>query len=211
MSSAGRGIRRGGPDDVYSTAPWCVDRLLEAWTPSGGLWLEPGAGSGAIIRAVNARRSDVTWHAVETRATCRPELEALGATVTIADFLAEDRPEWSACSVVIGNPPFHSAFEFVERSLAVAPDAEVCLLLRLAFMASESRCSFLRANPPSVYVLPNRPSFTPDGKTDSADYGWFVFGDVSRKFGPGGWGELRVLASTPKEQRRPAAARRRAA
>lgn len=33
----------------------------------------------------------------------------------------------------------------------------------------------MRANPPSLFVTPKRPSFT-NGGTDSADYAWFVWG-----------------------------------
>ena len=54
----------------------------------------------------------------------------------------------------------------------------------------------MRAQEPDVYVLPNRPSFTGHG-TDSCEYAWFVFG-ASR---PKPRGLVRVLATTPKEQR----------
>lgn len=64
MSATGRSdVRR--LDDFYATPAWCVRRLLEGVNPPGGLWLEPCAGDGAIIRAVEEMRADVKWHAVE--------------------------------------------------------------------------------------------------------------------------------------------------
>jgi hypothetical protein len=46
----GSGVRT--PDDAYETPAWCVQRLLEKLQLPGGNWLEPGAGDGAIIKAV---------------------------------------------------------------------------------------------------------------------------------------------------------------
>lgn len=196
VSSTGRGPRLGGPDDFFQTPSWCVDRLLEAWHPPGGFWLEPGAGEGAIMRAVDARRDDVTWAAIESRAQCLPTLSAITKYVEIADFLTCRLPDQvGTIAAVLGNPPFNQAFDFVRRAREIAPEAQVCMLLRIAFLATETRADFMREYPPDVYVLPNRPSFTPDGKTDSADYAWF-------NWRPGAViGGLRVLASTPKSDR----------
>jgi hypothetical protein len=194
MSSTGRGPRLGGEDDFYVTPSWCVCRLLEAWKPPGGTWLEPSAGNGAIIRAALSVRSDVSFVAVELREEERAGLGLIAKT-TIGDFL---KTEGSGhCSVVIGNPPFSLAMEFIEKARKVAPEAEVCMLLRLNFVGSETRSPFMRAHPPDLYLLPNRPSFT-GGKTDSIEYAWFVW--PSRE--PRSSGAFRVLASTPKEERK---------
>lgn len=198
MSATGRGPRLGGPEDYYATPSWAVDRLLEAWHPPGGLWVEPSAGDGAIIRAVNARRSDVEWAALEIREECFDVLSGLtNRGVAICDFLY-DQPTgnlWKA-SVVIGNPPYSLAFEFIKEAQARCPDAVVCFLLRLNFAASGERADFMRRQKPSVYVLPNRPVFAKnkDGKWsgDSCEYAWFVFD---------GKGTFRVLGTTPKAER----------
>ena len=75
MSSTNRGGKRQDLD-VYPTPAWVVDRLLEVVDFPGGRWLEPCAGDGAIMRAVNAWRADVRWDACELRAECTPALDA---------------------------------------------------------------------------------------------------------------------------------------
>jgi len=75
MSATGRGRERD-EHDFYETPAWCVHRLLEA-VPQlpGGAWLEPCAGKGAIIRAVNEVRKDpIHWTAVEIDPSHRDDL-----------------------------------------------------------------------------------------------------------------------------------------
>lgn len=174
MSSTDRGNQRS-PADFYATPAWCVQRLLEVAQLPGGLWLEPAAGDGAIVRAVTRR--DVSWHLRELREEERPALErsAPGAKVFIGDFL--EAVESGALagqrySVAITNPPFRLAQEFVDACLTCAD--HVVMLLRLNFLASKARWKFMSSHTPDVYVLPSRPSFT-GGGTDSIEYAWFVW------------------------------------
>jgi hypothetical protein len=87
------------------------------------------------------------------------------------DALTESSTLWAA-DVIIMNPPYKLAMEFVEHAIESA-GVTVCLL-RLAFLASQKRAAFWREHPADVYVLPKRPSFT-GGGTDSTDYAWFVW------------------------------------
>ena len=203
MSSTGRGERLGGPEDFYQTPAWAVRRLLETWKPAGGLWLEPGAGNGAIIKAANSVRSDVEWLAVEIREAEEEGLQHVARTVVMGDFLDRSLPlpDTSRVSVVLGNPPFSLAQAFIERSRELCPVAEIVMLLRLNYIGSEDRADFMRTNLPSLRILPNRASFLPVpgkvGKVDSIEYAWF------------GWrpdkadaGAFWLLESTPKEERR---------
>jgi hypothetical protein len=200
VSVAGHGPRRGGPDDFYETPAWCVARLLEAWRPRAGAILEPAAGDGAIIRAASGLERE--WTAVECRATAAPALGATGAGIVIADFLSWEPPSMrllETVTTVWTNPPFKDAEAFIRRSALIFPDADLVFLVRLGFLASEGRLALWRdLGAPDVYVLPNRPSFTPDGGTDSADYAWIVLpGEERRKEGT-----FKVLASTPVSVRR---------
>lgn len=198
LSSTGRGQRLGGAEDFYRSPSWTVRRLLEDYKPRGGLWLEPGAGAGNVIRAVNSVRSDVRWRAIEIRREEQARLESLGARVSIGDFL-----EWHPASaadgeeivVVAGNPPFNRAQDFIDHARRVAPNADVVLQLRLNFVGSEERADFMRRCPPDIYTLPNRPSYYLR-LTDSIEYGWLVWPPGERSAGT-----FRVLASTPIEER----------
>lgn len=196
MSSTNRGSQRS-PADYYPTPGWCVDRLLEAAALPGGLWLEPCAGEGDIVSAVKATRPDVRWAMNELRAECRGTLRGLSGDedrVHIGDIADWQAPEGAA--VAITNPPFRVAMDVVQWCLAHAEVA--VLLLRLNFVGSVKRADFMRAHPPDIYVLPNRPSFTGKG-TDSVEYAWFVWDQRRPK---AAHGRLQVLATTPSSERR---------
>jgi predicted RNA methylase len=203
MSSTNRGGKRSPADD-YPTPAWCVHRFMEEESVqdlfSGcSEWLEPGAGDGAIIQAVNYPA--VNWTALELRQEClQPLTEAVGktGTVIIGDFLSGSHPYPQAkYDVAIGNPPYRLAEAFVQKSLELADT--VAFLLRLNFLASARRNAFMRSRTPDVYVLPNRPSFSSDGATDSPEYGWFVWSLEAVKSGRPA--RLRILKTTPKEER----------
>lgn len=160
-------------------------------------WLEPCAGDGQIIRAANehlAQRanSNVRWHAVELRQECEPVLQALANPVVIGDFLKVVPARYD---VIITNPPFSLAEEFVRACLPIA--GHVAMLLRVGWM--ERRDALLRDHPADLWVLPDRPVFgrNKHGKvaSDAAMYGWF-------HWYPGAEGRIRHLARTPKEVRK---------
>lgn len=205
MSSTKRGGQRSEADN-YPTPEWVPHRLLEDEFAKqhlpGGRWLEPGAGDGAIVLSVNKVRSDIVWTALEYREECRGVLEkavGLNGTVLIEDYIVppENTQLATDYAVAIGNPPFHLAGEFIARSLVVA--RVVVLLLRVNYLASGQRSTFMREYTPDVYVLPNRPSFRGVG-TDSPEYAWFMW-TQSR---PRPCGGLRILDTTPKEVRKAA-------
>lgn len=188
MSATNRSAVRH-PDDFYETPAWCVHRLLEAVELPFSRWLEPSAGAGAIRSAVDAFvwRSLVTWTELD--------INPRRAGIIQEDFLSArfDR----GFDVVIGNPPFRLAEDFVRRAVGLAP--VVAFLLRLNWLASAKRADWLQKHTPSIYVLPNRPSFTGKG-TDATDYAWFVWGTEPGHvdYGP----TVKILATTPASERR---------
>ena len=171
MSATGRGGERVEAD--YYPTP-------------GGAWLEPCVGDGAIVRAVGDRArslSPIAW----TTYDIRPD----SCAQNIKDFLSVQPLATPWGSVCLTNPPYSLAMEFVQHAMKHAN--VVAMLLRLNFLGSEGRAEFFRAHPPSVYVLPNRPSFV-NGRTDACEYAWFVWGLHPTP-------EIRVLATTPKSER----------
>lgn len=175
-NAAGHGPRGGGGVDFFPTPAWSGRAILGAVDLPGGIWEEPSAGSAAICRAVDGVRSDVRWIGCEVRDVLPLSPFAPG-DLRIGDFLnpatVAGLPE---PDVILGNPPYSHALAFAARCLEVAAGrAWVLLLLRLAFLETEERASFLRRNPPDVYPLSRRPSFTGDGHTDGAAAAWFVW------------------------------------
>ena len=98
--------------------------------------------------------------------------------------------------MIITNPPYWLAFDFVLASLSRA--RFVAMLLRLNFLSSESRSALMRVDAPDVYVLPNRPSFVASGQTDSIEYAWFVWPEERGRRS----GRVQVLATTSAVERR---------
>lgn len=193
MSSTNRAaVRR--PADYYPTPPWCTALLLEELDLPGGRWLEPCSGNGDIVRTVSSLRDDVTWHTGDIR----PEGRSVADHPKVArhaegDFLSMTPPE-VPYDVLLTNPPYSLAMEFVQHGLLMAD--HVVMLLRLNFLASGRRAAFMRAHTPSVYVLPNRPSFTGKG-TDSIEYAWLHWRRVE-----GGPAQVRVLRAVSAGERR---------
>jgi hypothetical protein len=182
MSSTNRGAERH-PDDFYETPGWCVKALLKACPLPSGVWLEPAYGTGAIVKAATeAHKGYIDWFVndLNIRWLDDPKISYYNYKYD-AEGLSGD----GLCDVVITNPPYNQAMEFVQG--AMKDGKVVVMLLRLNWLASKGRNAFLREHTPSIYVLPRRPSFGPNAKhfaegkfdakdTDSCEYAWFVWG-----------------------------------
>jgi hypothetical protein len=160
--------------DYYPTPSWVVYRFLEKIQLPGGCWFEPCAGDGAIAKAVNQVRSDVTWMLNEIQPEMATKLKELDPLVTNQDYLTFNKTNEKTPRVIITNPPFTLAMECLKKSFEINPEY-VVFLLRLNFLASKSRAQFMSENTPDIYVLSQRPSFTANGGRDSIDYAWFVW------------------------------------
>jgi hypothetical protein len=158
--------------DFYPTPAWCVRAILN-FLPVVQSVLDPAAGDGAILRVVR----DGWGVATETIGYDIDAARVVGGSKSIHRDALGPEP-WAAVPLVIMNPPFSHAQAFVERAIAeVAPRrGTVAALLRLAFLASKRRYVFHETHPSDVFVMPERPSFTKDGRTDRYDYAWFVWG-----------------------------------
>lgn len=200
MSATGRGKKNRDPFDYYPTPAWCVERFLEkaGGRLKKGTWVEPCAGDGAIIRAASPFAVDVQWHAVEFQAQFEKRLKNTpGVThVDISDFLVwQYKPQKAnpgvKADVILTNPPYKMAQDMIKHAMTQAD--QVCMLLRLNFLASEVRCEWMQKHTPDVYVIPNRPSFRGKG-SDACEYGWFVWDNQAT-------GKLFILDSTDKKVR----------
>ena len=143
------------------------------FTPYGTI-LEPGAGNGNIIKAL--REKGYTNHitAIELRKDESDRLTDLADRTIIADFLTYESNQ--KYDVIIGNPPYTLAQEFIDRSLDLLnPGGRLIFLLRTNFLESKKRFSWWQDKPPTkLFVLSKRPSFTGKG-TDATSYSWFIW------------------------------------
>ncbi len=198
MSSKGRGSTVE-PNEFYQTPEWCVHRLLDSihfdlFPPRHRRprqLIEHAVGNGAIIRAFESwrqanrpRMKQPDWFGYDVN--LRPGKLPPTAIIRREDFTKYRFTR--RCDLAITNPPFSLALDMAKAALKVAP--VVIQLSRIGWLGSNERADWLRENTPSVYLLPDRPSFVGKGRTDSDYYAWIVWGlDDEPRF--------EVLGSTP--------------
>lgn len=164
MSATNRGsVRRR--DDFYATPLDSVQSFLDNFPyihPDDTI-LEPSAGNGNIIRAL--RNYGVHNHitAIELRQEERCNLQKISDKVLICNFLLEDITE--KYDIIIGNPPYNLAQEFIDKSLSLLnPGGKLIFLLRTNFLESKKRFEWWQDKIPDLlFVLHKRPSFIGGG------------------------------------------------
>tara|TARA_Y100001972_G_scaffold93671_1_gene114869 strand:+ start:520 stop:1089 length:570 start_codon:yes stop_codon:yes gene_type:complete len=152
------------PRDFYATPAWCTEGLYKALPDDFPRpTLDPCAGTGALCLVARCR-------GIEIDGALAGVARDRGAKVIKGDGL---HPRWNNQHILM-NPPYKDALRWVRQGVEEAETC--CALLRLGFLASAKRREFWTKYPPThLIVLSSRPSFTPDGKTDSADYMWAVW------------------------------------
>ena len=170
--------------DFYETPATAAHEVLIevlAGLPEGARMLDVGAGSGNLTRFALALRHDLQVDALELDPRHREVLVAAGAkNVIIADFLTwEPEGQYPDYHLIISNPPFSLAQEFVTRIWELARRsrrmAKIAVLARLGFLAGQKRRAWWRSLPePKLRILSRRPSFTGHG-ADSTDYAWLLW------------------------------------
>ena len=179
------------PDDFYATPHGCTEAMLRSAAPMRDATdiVEPACGDGAILDVLTPWATPVQgkWSGyregpsvagIESDKGRAAEARRRGHAVLVGDFLTWTIPATLGARVwIVGNPPYSLAREFVEHSLGILPTGcRVTFLLRLAFLAAQSRAHlYSGVGFHHLGVLGKRPSFTPDGKTDSSDYAWFTW------------------------------------
>lgn len=202
--------------DWYRSPAWTLlrllDKLVEIRQPlprsTSARYLEPGAGDGILIRALNTwqerRRLPVpAWDAYELDEQHRPILATTGARLHMCDFLTAQLPVDGRFDVALGNPSYEIAEAVFRQCRAMA--RRVLLLLPLDFLGSAERQAMFAGDMPNVYVLPQRPTFivvnkvADDGamSTTSSDaqvYAWFEWPEQKQPVG-----QLHMLGMTPSD------------
>lgn len=149
--------------------------------------LEPGCGKNhPFLTVVSKLLPDAALTGVELQyGSCGPT-STLTETGKLKLHRGCDFLSWDAqrANLIITNPPYSLAEEFVRKAVTVLTEDGVAMfLLRLGFLASQKRLPLWTRDVrlQDLGVLTQRPSFI--GGTDvKTDYGWFVF---SRRDVPG--------------------------
>lgn len=140
-----------------------------------------GAAAGGLGQAVEVAWPEARRIAVEVRASERRYLDRHYHDVIVDDVLrptvwaqvAAHRPD-----LLVSNPPFSLALEFVRFALAVvAPGGHVAVLTRCTWGDHESVEDFLRSRPPVLEMtIGGRVSMSQAGRScDQFGYQWLVW------------------------------------
>ena len=167
------------PHDFYSTPINCVETLLNNidLTVYGNDVLEPSAGNGNICKVFKEYYPNKDLTAVELREEEYNNLCQLNIDDVIINSYYNIRDEYD---IIIGNPPYSEAQEFIEHSFELLKENGILIfLLRTNFLESKKRYDFWKKHPLSkLYTLSKRPSFTGKG-TNATSYSWFIWDNSS--------------------------------
>ncbi|HMN10757.1 MAG TPA: hypothetical protein PKD55_00365 [Bellilinea sp.] len=174
------GLIRAAMDRIYTNI--CQDQsdasvIQEILDPGAGLGVW---GYGARERFPNARVSGVEYYFKE-----RPSFYT--GEWFVGDYTKNILPH-GVYDLVIGNPPYKYAEQFVRQAMQHSK-RYVVYLLRLGFLESQSRMDGLWKEMPTrqIFVLGKRPSFTGDGKTDATAYAIYFWDKVNPTRYPHEW------------------------
>jgi len=172
MSSTKRGGTRKDAD-YYVTPVRHVSAFLDEFISH-----ESSALTGAIL---DSCAGGDKWHpmsypvALMDKGVPKSNITTVDIRKDSRAAIKADYLEWQAprlYSLIISNPPFMLAQEFIEKALKeVVNNGFVVMLLRLNYFGSKKRKAFWKKHMPKYsFVHVERMSFTDDGKTDSIEY-----------------------------------------
>lgn len=165
-------------NDLYETPPVYTQALIRTGALHGaGLIWEPCAGRGAMARVLRD-----AGHAVAASDLVAYDGADTGIETPI-DFLMEPRAP-DRCRLIVTNPPFKLANEFISHGLHLGCD--VIVLLRLAALEGAGRSRLIDQHLRRVWLGKERaPAMHRDGWTGNrltnsgAPYAWFHFSPVA--------------------------------
>jgi hypothetical protein len=169
MSATNRGAKRE-TNDAYPTPAYCIKEFLNAFfklekfSPDARI-LDPCCGQRPYSIELQSRGFKYLWN-VDIDDTVNPD--------DVCDYL--NTPVTFRPHIIISNPPYSVASQFIEKSLHdVNLYGYVAFLLRLNFFGSQKRKPFFDKYPPKYcFVHSKRPSFK-GGGTDATEYAHFVW------------------------------------
>lgn len=153
--------------DFYATSPQAIDELFKVIEKPKEVW-ECACGAGHLSKrmeelGVKVYSTDLIDHDYGT-----PGI----------DFLATDT---LVAPVIITNPPYRYALEFVEHAVELGAE-RVCMFLKLTFLEGVKRQRLFQKYPPhTVAVFTKRIQVARNGdpemfkKSSAACYAWFIW------------------------------------
>lgn len=175
MSSTNRSRARDNHiSDYYVTPIETIQQFLQAFNEVENIFqnediviLDPCAGGDS--KNPMSYPEALVREGVDSRSIFTVDIREDSLAEIKGNFLTLDKGDFD---VIISNPPFKLALEFIEHSLQqTREDGFVIMLLRLNFFETKTRKPFFESYMPKyAFVHHARMSFTEDGKADSVAY-----------------------------------------
>jgi len=136
-------------------------------------WLDPCCGGDSEN---GASYLDVIKRFYNPLKICGIDIRPDSKADIVMDYLDCEKENMSKHDVIISNPPFYLAEDFIKKSLKFVNDGGyVVMLLRLNFFGSKKRKEIFENNMPEYcFVHHKRISFM-NGATDSIEYAHFIW------------------------------------
>lgn len=168
------------PSDLYPTPYDVTESIMPAIQtlvqPGGQIW-EPCSGDMDMVRVLE-------WHGFDVTAT---DLRETGQGIGGFDFLNDDPEEkWGWIpepDMIVMNPPFSLAEEFIRRALQYTPN--VACLMKIDYWNAVKRTALWRENMPKLYLpLTWRPAFLAKerGKNPLMNCAWCIWADSDENY-----------------------------
>lgn len=163
-------------DDYYATDPIAIDKLIAKHHISSKVIFEPSCGEGHLSK----RLEEKGWTVVSS------DLVDRGYGTGGVDFLKDVNKLPEDCKVILTNPPYKFALEFIKHSLELLPeDGECIMLLKTTFLEGKKRYKelFSKCPPKYIYQFSERLLCAKNGNFEdmkanggsAVSYCWFVF------------------------------------
>lgn len=167
--------------DDFPTPPWATRALVEhvlkpagLYDPGDTVW-EPAANRGFMVRALREYYNEVYGS----------DIKDYGAGFPVLDFVAPlmqwelHPPMWEEPDLVITNPPFTLASEFIKRGLEVA-NKLVCIFGRIQLLEGKGRWKAVNKKnllicAPFVERVALVKGRIDKSATSATMYAWFVY------------------------------------
>lgn len=164
-------------DDFYATDPVAVEVLIERLQSTDPIFrrgkpriYECACGEGNISKALESMGYEV----IST------DLVDRGYGISGIDFLKTNKLE--DCAVIITNPPYKYANEFILHALELLPvGGEAIFLMNISYLSGKQRFKdiYSQGYLDCIYIFSNRiccyKNNIPTGHSSPVNYAWFVF------------------------------------